>query len=235
MKNYTKVLAVALSVSTVMSMAGCSLFNSSKLAPKNLSSYASSQDAEFYEDIDDFTDLMDELNDASSQDDAMKKIKDGVYINLEGKDVKTYFKNSNFGGTTYSVFEYDKTMTSATVYYLGNSKSEKKTMFSALAIEFETAEDAEEYFENCSEGVEDGFGQLGELMDTDTDDGEENNIAYFLGAATYGSTTSVYEGLYQQGRYVLIVMSADINGTSKGEDKIIEFCEEFGLADPTDF
>ena len=229
MKKLTKIGSVLMTGAMLVSAAGCNLFGGSKIGPAALASFADNEGSERYDDADDFIDLIQDLNDNES---SIKKLKNGVHATLEGKDLKNFFKNSLIGGTSYTSFSYDKTMTQATVYYIGGQKNDKKWAFSALSIQFEDAEAAEEYYDDSVDSIETGFDTLTRYMDGDTDDGEEGGIAYFIAEAS-NSSSGVYEGIYRDGNTVLFIISADINGKD-GSKTLDSFCETFTIISPKD-
>lgn len=229
MKGFTKIVSALMASAMLISAAGCNLFGGSKIGPSALANYAKGQDADFYDDADDFFDLVDDLN---GDADNIKKIKNGVYVTLEGKDLKSFFKASRIGGTAGSSFSYDKSMVSGTVYYIGAKKNDKQWALMSFSLEFETEEDAEDYFDDSIDQCETGIRQLGLSLDTDEDDGEENGISYYIANAT-SSSQGIYEGIYRDGKNVLFLLAADVGG--KDASKTIEaICEEFGIISPKD-
>ena len=230
MKLFTKTGSVLMTAAMLVSAAGCSLLGGgSRIGPSAISKFADGEGSERYDDADDFIDLIEDLN---SNENSIKKIKDGVHITLEGKDLKNFFKSSQIGGTGYTSFSYDKTMTQATIYYIGGQKSDKKWAFSALSIEFEDEEAAEEYFDDSVDSIESGVERLEMQMDCDTDDGDENGISYIIVNAS-NSTSAIYEGIYRDGNTVLFIVSADVGG-KEGSKKIDSFCETIGIVSPKD-
>jgi len=237
MKKFKEFTSVVLTGAMVLSMTGCAFLSSSRIGPRSIAKYAQDQGSDCYEQ-DDFMDMLDELNEQEQDEDdsssGLKKLKNGVYIELDSKGLKTYFKKSEVGETARSSFEYDKSMTSGTVYYLGGEKNNKRWALQVFSIEFETEDDAEDYFDEATESIEEGFNALGTYMTTDTDDGEEDDgISYFAASAVYSGTASIYEAIYRDGKNVMVVLSADVGGSS-GEDAIEDFCEAMNVTSPTD-
>ena len=196
-----------------------------------ISKYAGNYGAEVYEQ-DDFFDLIDELNEEDK--DAYKQLKNGVSIEFDSKGLKKYFKETSIGSSANASFDYDSSMVSGSIFYIGGLKSNNKWGLTALAIEFETADDAEDYYDDTIDSLESGMDQLSTYMDTDDDDGEDNGITYYIATATYSSNDiGIYEGIYRDGKYVLFVLAADVESTN-GEEAMEELCDAIGIIKPTD-
>lgn len=232
MKYFTKITSAVMAGVMVLSMSSCSLFGGSKIGPSALVKYAKSVDAAEFEP-DDFMDLMDDLSGGNPDFD---DIEDGAYVTLEGKDIKTYFKKDTVGtGDTGTTLGYDKSMKTASVYYIGEIQdSSRRWVAAAISIDFESKEDAENYFEDAIDQIEDGFEEIKSYVHVDTDDGEEDGINYFIANCDFSiSDIGICEGIYQQGNAVLFILGCDL-GTSEADGVVEEICEAMNVIDPSE-
>ena len=234
MKNFTKLIAAGVALATLATMSGCSLLGlGSKVSPSSLDKICEDDGAKKYESYKEFKSMLEEMSDAENED-GLKKLKKGVYISLEGKDLKKYFDNTGFD-TGSTAVSYDKTMKSATTYYIGNVKDDTMYVACALSIEFETSDDAEQYYEDTIEDIEDGIGSTSSGLETDFDDGEENGITYYPATARSQMLgTAIREGVYRDGKYVFFLVGIDTNGSDSAIDKLDSICEELGLVSPSE-
>lgn len=182
MKSFKKLTAIALTAVMAFGMAGCT---GGKLSPKTLAASAKDYGAEEYKDADDFSDLMEDGDD----------LEDGAYITASGKDVKDILKSNDVSEALY-----DSSITAATIVVVADK--EENTGAFLFAFSFSSAKDAEAYYEECVEDIED-MDDSG--YDFESDDGEENGVTYNVAVADAGFY-GVSEGVYLSGKTVFVVL-----------------------------
>lgn len=182
MKNLKKLTAVALTAAMMLSMTGCA---GGKLAPKTLASSAKKYGAEEYKDADEFADLIEDGDD----------LEDGAYITASGKDVKDILKANDVTSDLY-----DSSINGATIVVVADKDDDSGAFM--FAFSFSSKKDAESFYDDCVEDIED---MEDSGYDFDTDDGEEGGITYYVGTADVGFY-GVSEGVYMSGKTVFVIL-----------------------------
>ena len=232
-KLVSSVLAGAMAGVMVLSMSGCSLLHGSgsKVGRNKLKEFAEEAGAVAYDDTDEFIEVF--IEEDAGQN--AKKIKKGGVIDLEGKDLKSFLKNSDVHGAFNIDLGYEKTMTAGTAFVRGEYNQNSETWaFIGMSIDFESADDAADYFDDIADKIDEIYDSVPSSNDTDTDDGEENGIAYFIATSTNSANDiTISEGVYQNGKSVLIVVALD-RQTDEGGETLCDFCEALGIECPAE-
>ena len=230
MNKSVKVISAVMAGTICLTMSGCSLLNlgGSKVSTSKLISFAQDKGSEEYDDYDDFYDTF------ATDNGSKKKVKKGGYILLTDKDLKKYLKDDDVSASFDFELGYEKTMTQAVSYVIGDVSSDDKWAMEVIAIDFESADAAEDYFGDLSDRMEDNIDSFSSDLDVDTDDGEDNGISYRILHLDVESRNAVMnEGLYLDGKSVIILVAMDM-GTDEGGELLQEFCSQLGIPDPSD-
>ncbi len=198
MKNIKKVVAAGLVLSMAMSMAGC--MGGGKLAPSKLAAAAKKNGCELIKDPDDFEDEMEE-----------DEVEDGIYITVEGSDLKDILKDNSFTGDVY-----DKSIKTATVVYFAGDDGDTGAFI--MCFTFSSKKDAEDYYEDMLDTLEDHEDRC---ADSDSDDGEEKGITYYAYQGRVGYGVEIAEGIYMSGKNVLVII-----GAGMGSDDYNDYIED---------
>ena len=217
-----KAIALLLTASMALSLAGCSL-GGSKIGPKKLAAYGKDSGAELYEDADEWEEDMEDI----AKDSDWASLDDGVYINARDKDIKSVFSTFEMDGLKF----YDKSMSEATTYFMAEEKNDKRVTVIACSYVFETKDDAADFYEDWVDNLESQYKSDKEYYDVDFDTFEEGNMEYALFAEN--SFTSFSTGIYMDGKTVLLVFGAgsELKTINKNIDDV---CDAMGVVAPSD-
>ena len=217
-----KAIALLLTASMALSLAGCSL-GGSKIGPKKLAAYGKDSGAELYEDADDWEEDMEDI----AKDSDWASLDDGVYINAKDKDIKSVFSTFEMEGLKF----YDKSMTEATTYFMAEEKNDKRVTVLASSYVFESKDDALDFYEDWTDNLEDQYKSDKISFDVDFDTFEEGNMEYALFAEDNHASFAV--GIYVEGKTVLLVFGAgsELKTINKNIDDV---CDAMGVVPPSD-
>ena len=218
MRKFRSLISIALVASMALSLTGCA--GGASFGPKGLAKYAKDFGAELYTDYEDW---QDDLND----DEAPKGIEDGLYVNAKGDDVKEAIKKVD----DLSEY-YEKTMKEATVFIVGNDKSDHEFGTIFISATYDSKDSALDAYEDIADKLEDEDSDYYDKHDFD--DFEENGVQYsLLMLEDEYWEEYTYKGVYYKGNTVFVALGY-------GENKkdvlgaLDETCEAVGLVSPSE-
>ncbi len=235
------VIAILLIVSVFCS--SCSNIFGNKLKPKRIIKLYQDAGYELVE-IDDILDGLEDFGNGNRLDD---EIEDGAYALAEStKEIKRIFSDCD-GMNIIPVLglEYDKNMQEACWFIRLENNYTSGVLLSGVAIQFDSEKNAINYLDNMADSAEDSNGNSSNDYDDyddyseaewEYDSGEDGSMRYIIGQKSdeyYGYDQDGFMGIYVQGRYVFIIVCADLNSSS-GSRELEDICELIGIESPTD-
>lgn len=204
----TKALSLILCGAMALSLTGC--MGGSKVSPNALYSYAKSDGAVVFDNID-------EMKDAFEDDEVEDSIEDdGVALMLGVDELTEAMEDKDADLDTFNQFINDD-MEEITIYM---KKISSGNQLVAIAASFEDEDDAEDFYEK----YESQFSSYAQLYGG-VDSGEDGGIEYSTVALNeYGYTLGM--GVYRDGCYTLIITQSASKGSIK---ELYDMCESMDL------
>ena len=239
MRSINKIVSAALMASMALSVAGCS--GSKGISPKAIHSIGVNAGATEYDDVDEFADLMQDLQAKKSS--AIKELKNGVLITASGKDIKKLMSESE--SLSGDDMIYKKSMEEMSYYFVGDvSKGTQSSLFCVISYSFDDEDDAEDYFNIQVDMLEQVSGHDGSdtrYFDIADEDGTDNGIDYYVTeykikeeyrALLGENSMNMYAGSYLDGKYVMYYIAMDIGSSTDCADTLDDTCKELGIISP---
>ncbi len=202
-----KILSAALCGALLFSLAGCS--GKGKVTPDALYSYAKSDGAVAFDNIDDIEDSVDD-------EDIEEEIGDnGVVMKLSIDDLMDLIEEKNGDMSSFNQFA-NKDMDVITLYL---KRSSSNNQITAVAASFEDEDDAEDYYDKYADQI-----KMYKSFGAEIDDGEDGGIEYSTVAASYGGE-HIGMAVYTDGTNVLIIVQM----STRDLDDIHNMCDGLGL------
>ena len=229
---------VAAVLAFVFGASSCSYLMPNKITTSKILDYY--EDSRYDEvDIDEIIDKYEDLYYATEID---EDLKNGVYtLATSSNEIKSMFRDYD-DLNLFQIFgmKYDKHMEQACWFTRVEESNNFNSinMITVASIQFESSSDARDYVTDISEYVEDvaedvESGDLEGYDDYEIDSGKEGFMGYVLIHYDLSNTdTDMYCGMYLQGRYLLVVIGADLDST-KAKREIESICDSFGILCPT--
>ena len=226
MKRFKGFIATLLIGSMLVSVAGCSA--GSRFSSKKLAEYAEDFGAEVYDDADDFND---DINNAVINDD-LGDLEDGMVITTD-EDVKDILRDGILHEATEFVYSKDITQTTVFVDSLGTSDVSDDALAIICAMDYDSAKEAQDAYEDMVEDLEDNLDVLEEqYADTDSETGNDNGVEYMIASAEMNRFVRVY-GIYLSGSSVMFICGA-AEQPDNIEDVLDDICEDLNIVSPNE-
>lgn len=218
MKTSTKILSVIACASMALSMSACALFGGNPLSPSNLLKYAENSEAEVYDSAKKFVSFLGDVG----NEDTESKLKNGVTIHLEDKDIKKVLSDSHV--CVFPIVDnfYDKNITEATIYIFGKTKNNKGHVEYVYSFAFEDEKDAKKYFKKIAEGY------ANPKQEVETDEGTQDDGTKYSVIVIENSKGIGAIGLYQKDNVVFLGVTFADSG-NKGIESLEEVLTDFEL------
>ena len=228
-KKIAAFCSIALLV-TSFALSGCVFTAQSPIGPDKVSSYAEGLGAESY----DGKGFLKKMNKTYGFDE------DGSYAVMDSSELKKYFDDKGISDGNTVELEYESSMVSGAIYFLGKYEGDGKCQYEVFAVEFEEEKDAEDYFDDVVEIIEANLERIKSSATTDSDSGKDDEINYFVSSKIFGigrlnPPLAIYNAVYQDGKYLLFITGNDYGTNFNTEDAIEGWCDEFGIVSPTNF
>ncbi len=242
MRAFSKIISAALIASMTLSVAGCS--GSKGITPEAIRSVAADADAIEYDNVDDFTELMQDMNDKKSS--AIEELENGVVVTATGKDIKKLINDSSSLSGTDSMI-YKRSMEEMSYYFVGNvSKGSQASLFCIISYSFDDEDDAEDYYDTQVSSLEqhsDRSGSDANYFDIAGEDGTEDGIDYYVTEYKIKdeyrdllgeNSVAMYAGSYLDGKCVMYYVAIDMGTSSDCADMLDDTCKKLGIISPVE-
>ena len=167
-----------------------------------------------------------------------EQMQQGASITVIGADLQALVgdaaldKGFNLPVSTLSQ-DVAASMKTATFYRVGDRTDDGRWTMLVCAIDFDDETAAVSFHSNLSLKLQAEFETFAVSTDWTIESSKESGKVYDIAKATNEPTaTTMYEGLYQQGKSVLLVVCMDLK-TTGGAEAVSALCSKLEIPDPT--